>query len=59
MRIFRPFKDQVDPASLGVAYYLAVVNVPAMIAVHILIFIYLLQHPGKFYGQTAPPPTRS
>jgi hypothetical protein len=56
---FSTFKDQVDPASLGVAYYLAVVNVPAMIAVHILIFIYLLQHPGKFYGQTAPPPTRS
>src|SRR5579863_6095162 len=37
------FRDQVDPASLGVAYYLAVVNVPAMIVVHILIFIYLLR----------------
>ena len=36
------FKDHVDPASLGAASYLAVVNVPAMIVVHILIFRYLL-----------------
>ncbi len=36
------FKDHVDPASLGAAYYLAAVNVPAMIVVHILIFRYLL-----------------
>jgi hypothetical protein len=27
---------------LGVSYYLAVVNVPAMIVVHILIFMHLL-----------------
>jgi len=37
------FKDHVDPASLGVAYYLAVVNVPAMLVVHVLIFRYLLR----------------
>jgi hypothetical protein len=37
------FKDRVDPASLGAAYYLAVVNVPAMIVVHVLIFAYLLR----------------
>jgi hypothetical protein len=37
------FKDHVDPVSLGVSYYLAVVNVPAMIVVHVLIFMYLLR----------------
>ena len=37
------FKDRVDPASLGAAYYLAVANVPAMIVVHVLIFAYLLR----------------
>lgn len=37
------FRDQVNPASLGAAYYLAAVNVPAMIIVHILIFMYLLR----------------
>ncbi len=37
------FKDQVDPVSLGVSYYLAVVNVPAMVVVHVLIFAYLLR----------------
>jgi hypothetical protein len=37
------FKDHVDPAQLGAAYYLAVVNVPAMVVVHILIFAYLLR----------------
>jgi hypothetical protein len=45
------FKDRVDPASLGVAYYLAVLNVPAMIVVHLLIFAYLLRYrvtqPGR------------
>jgi hypothetical protein len=40
------FKDRVDPASLGVAYYLAVVNVPVMIVVHIVIFAYLLHRRG-------------
>jgi hypothetical protein len=36
------FKDHVDPTYLGVAYYVAVLNVPAMVVVHILIFAYLL-----------------
>lgn len=40
------FKDQVDPIYLGVSYYLAVLNVPAMIVVHILIFMYLLRRRG-------------
>jgi hypothetical protein len=38
------FKDRVDPASLGTTYYLAVLNVPAMIVVHAVIFAYLLRH---------------
>ena len=37
------FVDKVDPTMLGVSYYLAVVNVPAMIVVHILIFLHLLR----------------
>jgi hypothetical protein len=37
------FKDQVDPTYLGVSYYLAVLNVPAMVVVHALIFAYLLR----------------
>ena len=36
------FKDHVDPVQLGTSYYLAAVNVPAMVVVHILIFAYLL-----------------
>ena len=36
-------KDHVDPTYLGVSYYLAVVNVPAMVVVHFLIFAYLLR----------------
>jgi hypothetical protein len=36
------FKDHVDPVQLGVSYYLAVVNVPAMVVIHIMIFAYLL-----------------
>ena len=39
------FKDHVDPASLGAAYYLAVLNVPVMIVVHVMIFAYLLRRP--------------
>lgn len=39
------FKDHVDPTYLGVAYYLAVLNVPAMVVVHVLIFVYLLRRP--------------
>jgi hypothetical protein len=38
--------DQVDPVLLGVSYYLAAINVPAMLVVHVLIFIYLLRAPG-------------
>ncbi len=38
------FKDHVDPTSLGTAYYLAVINVPVMIVVHVVIFLYLLRH---------------
>jgi hypothetical protein len=37
------FKEQIDPTYLGVSYYLAAVNVPAMVVVHVLIFIYLLK----------------
>jgi hypothetical protein len=36
-------KDQVDPTLLGVSYYLAVINVPAMVVVHVMIFAYLLR----------------
>ena len=36
-------KDNVDPTYLGVSYYLAVLNVPAMLAVHVVIFAYLLR----------------
>ena len=36
-------KDHVDPTYLGVSYYLAVLNVPAMLVVHMLIFAYLLR----------------
>jgi len=42
------FKDHVDPAQLGASYYLAVLNVPAMVVVHVLIFVYLLNlHPAE------------
>ena len=37
------FKDRVDPTYLGVSYYLAVLNVPAMVVVHVVIFVYLLR----------------
>jgi hypothetical protein len=37
------FKDHVDPAYLGVSYYLAAINVPAMVVVHVLIFAYLFR----------------
>ena len=42
------FKDHVDPVQLGVSYYLAVLNVPAMVVVHVLIFAYLLRAPASF-----------
>jgi hypothetical protein len=41
------FKDNVDPAQLGASYYLAVINVPAMIVVHVMIFFYLLRRRPK------------
>ena len=41
------FKDHVDPVYLGVSYYLAVLNVPAMVVVHVLIFVYLLRAPAR------------
>jgi len=37
------FKDHVDPTYLGVSYYLAAINVPAMVVVHVVIFVYLLR----------------
>jgi hypothetical protein len=37
------FKEHVDPVQLGTSYYLAVINVPALVVVHILIFAYLLR----------------
>jgi hypothetical protein len=40
-------KDNVDPVLLGAAYYLAVLNVPAMAVVHIMIFAYLLRRPAR------------
>ncbi len=41
------FKDHVDPTYLGVSYYLAVLNVPAMVVVHVVIFAYLLRRRGS------------
>ena len=38
------FKDHVDPTYLGVSYYLAAINVPAMVVVHVVIFAYLVRH---------------
>ena len=40
-------KDHVDPAFLGASYFLAVLNVPAMVVVHVMIFIYLLHRPKQ------------
>jgi len=37
------FRDHVDPVYLGVSYYLAVINVPAMVVVHVMLFAYLLR----------------
>jgi hypothetical protein len=37
------FKDHVDPTYLGVSYYLAALNVPAMVVVHFVIFAYLVR----------------
>jgi hypothetical protein len=37
------FTAHVNPASLGVSYYLAVINVPLMLVVHVMIFVYLVK----------------
>ena len=37
------FTYDVDPASLGASYYLVVLNVPAMIVVHIIMILLLLR----------------
>jgi len=47
------FTTRVDPTSLGVAYYLAVVNVPAMIVVHVVIFAYLLRRRARVESSRA------
>jgi hypothetical protein len=38
-------RDHVDPIYLGVSYYLAAINVPAMVVVHVMIFAYLIRTP--------------
>ena len=50
------FKGHVDPTYLGVSYYLAVLNVPAMLVVHVIIFAYLLR--GSATQTGALPGTR-
>jgi hypothetical protein len=45
------FKDQVDPTYLGVSYYLVVLNVPAMVVVHVLIFAYLLRGASQTHAR--------
>lgn len=40
------FRDHVDPTYLGVSYYLAAINVPAMVVVHVVIFAYLIRRIG-------------
>jgi hypothetical protein len=50
------FKDHVDPTYLGVSYYLAVLNAPAMVVVHVIIFAYLLRVSASQTG--ARPGTR-
>jgi hypothetical protein len=37
----------VDPAQWGPAYYLVVLNVPAMIVIHIVMIAYLLRHRAR------------
>ena len=44
---FSTFRDRVDPVDLGVAYYLAAINVPAMLVTHVMIFVYLLRPRAK------------
>jgi hypothetical protein len=58
-------RDHVDPTLLGVSYYLAVLNVPAMLVVHFMIFVYLLRPLGPAHvaplkaGYAAPGRSRS
>lgn len=47
------FTQAVDPAQLGASYYLAVLNVPAMIVVHIIIFAYLRRRSGMVSGSAS------
>ena len=49
------FTEQVDPAQLGAAYYLAVLNVPAMIVVHVMIFVYLSKRKNAAIGSRTTP----
>jgi hypothetical protein len=37
------FTAKVDPVALGVSYYLAAINVPAMLVAHAVIFLYLVR----------------
>ena len=46
------FKDHVDPTYLGVSYYLAALNVPAMTVVHVLIFVYLFTRGPKAFNNS-------
>jgi hypothetical protein len=48
------FKDHVEPTSLGVSYYLAALNVPAMMVAHVVIFAYLLTRWSKSAQLSAP-----
>ena len=43
------FKYNVGPVQLGVWYYLAVLNVLAMVIVHVIIFVYLLRRGPEEY----------
>jgi hypothetical protein len=46
------FREHVDPVQLGVSYYLAAINVPLMLVVHTLIFVYLLTVARNRQGTT-------
>jgi hypothetical protein len=41
------FRDHVDPTLLGASYYLAVINVPAEVIIHFIIFAYLLRQRSR------------
>jgi membrane-associated HD superfamily phosphohydrolase len=44
---FATFKYHVDPADLGASYYLAAINVPVQIIIHVMLFAYLLRADNK------------